>query len=866
MAKVAPEPAEVGSTTRPTTFIERNVAAKKPRSATIHFGGRTVNGEARAARSTWYDGEMVVTMRHFMKGKSFSWVVFGGLVIALFLPDVLTLNQVPTNVGQDIILTLVMIVFIFEFITLSLTDANYLFGFFFWMDLLGTVSVFTDVSYLLGDDATKPDYLDGAEAPGDVIVVRAARAAKLGARAGRLSRVLKFVNVFSGNSKEWTQKVQMARVISHQLTNVLSTRVAFLTIMIVVCLPVLGLFNWPTNDFSMASWAEILNSNAEQYSLVRAQDIVNSTGLAELDDFMQSEAGRFSRYFADKDYGPFHLCYGGETHGSFVCQNDILAIDLPASFKMPRRKSSIREIQLAKVQVSFDMSKVKQIEAILNISLMIFVILMMCCFGMAMSASISVIALQPLERMLTVVRDTCSQIFKYTVSMEEEDCENESEADLEEDGEFALLEKAVGKLATIVKLASPEKNQERTEENEIAQNWIGSQVVSQPDHRHTVTTDTDPTTNEEAMKSLMKSLPDDLIEAMGTDSFDSTTLPKELSTPVVMYLMCSMRGSAAFMGSHVHEPHLLKFIDVCEKNYPPNPFHNFSHGVDCMYQLGRYMSLVEADRFMDDQTQFWMMLASLGHDLGHVGLNNPYLIETSHDLALKYNDRSPLENMHCSTLFKISSDPETNVFSKVSKDIYKEMRKGIIGAILHTDMVKHNEMIKELILIYELNLIGSEGSIIEVIAETAVNLTTVSNALLHTADVNNPMKPWAVASRLAMFCVEEFFAQGDLEKAAGIPVQMLNDRTKVSIPNSQIGFIEFVLAPLAESVVNLFPQLDGLADHLATNVGRWSDALIEESALSPEEKAKVQARVQKVRTRCWAVMQEPRNWTSARQS
>lgn len=41
-----------------------------------------------------------------------------------------------------------------------------------------------------------------------------------------------------------------------------------------------------------------------------------------------------------------------------------------------------------------------------------------------------------------------------------------------------------------------------------------------------------------------------------------------------------------------------------------------------------------------------------------------------------------------------------------------------------------------------------------------------------------------------------FVSQGDLEKAQNIPVQMLNDRNTVSRPHSQIGFLEFLVAPL----------------------------------------------------------------------
>merc|ERR1712226_1499218 len=104
-----------------------------------------------------------------------------------------------------------------------------------------------------------------------------------------------------------------------------------------------------------------------------------------------------------------------------------------------------------------------------------------------------------------------------------------------------------------------------------------------------------------------------------------------------------------------------------------------------------------------DHALFWIMIAGLAHDLGHPGVNNQFLIETSHDLAMKYNDHAPLENMHCSTMFMILSDTDANIFALVSRDLFKEIRKGVVGAILHTDMAKHFEMIKELTLLYEMN-------------------------------------------------------------------------------------------------------------------------------------------------------------------
>merc|ERR1712113_820499 len=85
-----------------------------------------------------------------------------------------------------------------------------------------------------------------------------------------------------------------------------------------------------------------------------------------------------------------------------------------------------------------------------------------------------------------------------------------------------------------------------------------------------------------------------------------------------------------------------------------------------------------------------------------MGRSNQFLAETGHHLALLYNDTSPLENMHCSTLFQICSNPKSNVFRNVPKEQKLAVRKVCINAILNTDNAQHFDMVKEVSRIYEM--------------------------------------------------------------------------------------------------------------------------------------------------------------------
>merc|ERR1711977_387634 len=103
-----------------------------------------------------------------------------------------------------------------------------------------------------------------------------------------------------------------------------------------------------------------------------------------------------------------------------------------------------------------------------------------------------------------------------------------------------------------------------------------------------------------------------------------------------------------------------------------------------------------ADLIFTELDQFAILVSAVAHDIGHPGVNNPFLIEASHELALRYNDKSPLENMHCSKLFTLCANADSNIFASMARDQYREIRRHCIEMILHTDMVQHFAMVKEL--------------------------------------------------------------------------------------------------------------------------------------------------------------------------
>lgn len=52
-----------------------------------------------------------------------------------------------------------------------------------------------------------------------------------------------------------------------------------------------------------------------------------------------------------------------------------------------------------------------------------------------------------------------------------------------------------------------------------------------------------------------------------------------------------------------------------------------------------------------------------------------YQINARTELAVRYNDISPLENHHCAVAFQILSLPECNIFANVDLDAFKQIRQ-----------------------------------------------------------------------------------------------------------------------------------------------------------------------------------------------
>ncbi|XP_061635593.1 high affinity cGMP-specific 3',5'-cyclic phosphodiesterase 9A-like isoform X1 [Phyllopteryx taeniolatus] len=287
---------------------------------------------------------------------------------------------------------------------------------------------------------------------------------------------------------------------------------------------------------------------------------------------------------------------------------------------------------------------------------------------------------------------------------------------------------------------------------------------------------------------------EDVIEHLKTPIFDNW----QWEAPEMLVLLQVMFTDLDFLTVfHVEVDVLQNFLFEVYRHYNNIPFHNFQHCFCVTQMMYGLIWLTDLRRKLGMMDLLIMLTSALCHDLDHPGYNNVYQINAQTDLALRYNDISPLENHHCAVAFGILAKEESNILKHLTTEQYKHMRAGIIKCILATDMARHNEILNKFKTIQPVFDFRNKD-----------HKEVLMKIMLKVSDISNEARPMAVAEPWLDCLLQEFFNQSDTEKLKGLPVTPFMDRDKVSKPSSQTSFIRFVLMPLFTELTKLFPCLE----------------------------------------------------------
>jgi hypothetical protein len=280
-----------------------------------------------------------------------------------------------------------------------------------------------------------------------------------------------------------------------------------------------------------------------------------------------------------------------------------------------------------------------------------------------------------------------------------------------------------------------------------------------------------------------------------------------------------------------------------------------------------------------------LLVGVAAHDVDHTGQTNAFHVATGSELAITYNDVSVLESHHCAFAFRALAHAGLNFASVLERGQFKAFREAMVSVILGTDMSKHFEHVLHLQSTIESHPLELRTCVPDrrFLMQTAAHAADLSNSCRLTktavawsmrydaAHAANPRRSArgaarrrrrsSVVRRRPLRCVRsraaspalarsgrapapppsrppfphrprralparrsvtsEFYAQGDLEKASGLPVTAFFDRDEAQLAKSQLGFYDFIVRPLYELLTQLL-DCDELLEQLTINREYWA--------------------------------------------
>jgi hypothetical protein len=210
------------------------------------------------------------------------------------------------------------------------------------------------------------------------------------------------------------------------------------------------------------------------------------------------------------------------------------------------------------------------------------------------------------------------------------------------------------------------------------------------------------------------------------------------------------------------------------------------------------------------------IVAALGHDVAHPAFTNKFLIADRDELALLYNDRSVLENMHISKIYSILQKEPCNIFSNLSENDWQVCRKIIIEMILETDMSRHFESLGK--------FRTRSSSIGDIDLEKPEDKLFVMSMAIKCGDIGHSAKITELHEKWTFLVCDEFFHQGDVEKERNMSVSIYCDRETTDIPRSQAGFLKNICLPLYEAWSSYLKSEaihKNCCDQLKANLKSW---------------------------------------------
>ena len=256
--------------------------------------------------------------------------------------------------------------------------------------------------------------------------------------------------------------------------------------------------------------------------------------------------------------------------------------------------------------------------------------------------------------------------------------------------------------------------------------------------------------------------------------------------------------------------------EINKSFYDKTVYHNSKNTIQVTYNLYYFIRTGKIMQHLSDLNLMAALIASLLHDVGHPGVTNSFLISIKHLKAIRYNDKSILENHHLAIGFKILLD----FFESLSEAQSWYVRQQIIRMVLSTDISNHFVQTK----FFKGRI--SSGKFPE---DNMEDKQIIMNMLLYASDHSIPCKSTILYFRWMADMMEEIYQQGDIERKLGYDITPFFDRTTSNPFIFQKGYIDVIVRPIYKNLELFIPEIkeDCITNGLEKNIKVIEDKISE---------------------------------------
>eukprot|EP00899_Mesostigma_viride_P002491 jgi/Mesvir1/12242/Mv00460-RA.2 len=271
-----------------------------------------------------------------------------------------------------------------------------------------------------------------------------------------------------------------------------------------------------------------------------------------------------------------------------------------------------------------------------------------------------------------------------------------------------------------------------------------------------------------------------MLDRVGEWNFDSWALLEvSMGQPILWMGLEVLRRMSLVRQFHLPMNKLVRFLAALDEGMPSNGYHNSTHIADVTNSLFHLLKSSGVGAYLTRLDMLAVITAALVHDFRHPGLNNDFVVRSSNDLALRYNDLAVLENYHVSEAFFLMAEADLNILEGLNVDDFKYLRRTVIQIVLASDLKRHFELVEAFKARTK-----DKGSPLSKSNEG--DRLLLMQVALKVADIGHSAKKLDIHKKWTDAITEEFYLQGDRERAAGFKVSPFMDRENNNLAKSQV--------------------------------------------------------------------------------